>query len=220
MRKYSTIFAVFFLILFNNSYAQEKSFEVYSNFGYTQLSGFSYSQSSKVMNTFNGLHFGVSALYNINTEYVISPIIGSGINIFATKNANTIESDNIKGSFNFATIAVTGGLKLRYLKNVPIYFLGNFGYAPLNLIEFYSENKNSYIGKALSNNNFKGKNHYFYGASIMSKYNFTSNFSLGGTLTYNRHSMDLEKETLPETTTERSAFNEYSFSLIAMWAFN
>ena len=53
----------------------------------------------------------------------------------------------------------------------------------------------------------------------MSSYNVADNFSLGGSLTYNIHSIDLEMQTPPESTTERSGFNEYSVNLIAMFTF-
>ena len=53
----------------------------------------------------------------------------------------------------------------------------------------------------------------------MGAYKLGSMFSLGGSLIYNRHSMDLEYKTYSDSVTENSAFNEYSANVIAMWSF-
>ncbi|WGL59855.1 opacity family porin [Pigmentibacter sp. JX0631] len=197
----------------------QNNLDVYGNFGYTYLSGFSFSKTSKVMNSFSGLNIGISGLYNFDTVSSVSPVLGLSLNSVFTKNSNSVNNENIKGSFNYFTTSALGGVKLNYFNNLPIYVLLNLGYSPSNSISFTGDIPNSYTSRALNENSFKVTNHYFYGATLMSTYNLVENFSLGGSLNYNRHSMDLEMQTPPESTTERSGFNEYSVNLIAMFTF-
>lgn len=207
------------LLLISQSYAQEKKYELYGNLGYTQLNGFSFTRTSKVMNSFSGLNLGLSGLYNLNTNSLISPVLGLSLNSIFTKNSNSVNNENINGSFNYFATTALGGVKVRYFTNMPLYFLLNLGYSPTNNLSFSGDNSESYTTKSLAENSFNIKNHYFYGVTAMSTYSLSDSFSLGGSLSYNRHTMDLEFETPPEKVTERSGFNEYSLSLIAMWSF-
>ena len=206
------------LFLTKQSYAQ-KNIDVYGSLGYTYLNGFSFSQANKVMNSFSGFNIGLSGLYNFNPEASISPVLGLNLNSVFSKNSNSVNNENVKGSFNYFTTSALSGIKINYFNNLPIYALINLGYSPSNNISFSGDNSNDYTTKALTRDSFKITNHYFYGATLMSSYNVADNFSLGGSLTYNRHSIDLEMQTPPESTTERSGFNEYSVNLIAMFTF-
>ncbi len=219
MNKKRILLSIASLFIILPSYAQEKKYELYGNLGYTHLNGFSYTKTNKVMNSFNGMNLGLSGLYNFNTNTLMTPVLGLSLNSIFTKNSNSINSENVSGSFNYFSTSALGGIKVRYFSNMPIYFLLNLGYSPSNNLSFSGDNSQSYTAKTLAENSFNVKNHYFYGATAMSTYSFSESFSLGGSLTYNRHTMDLEMETPPEKVTERSGFNEYSLSLIAMWSF-
>ena len=218
MNKKKILLLITSLFVSHETYAQN-NLDIYGSFGYTYLDGFSFSKTRKVMNSFSGLNIGISGLYNFNTDTSISPVAGLSLNSVFTKNSNSVNNENIKGNFNYFTTSASGGVKLNYFNNLPIFVLLNLGYAPSNNISFTGDNPNSYTSQYMAENSFKITNHYFYGATLMSSYKLVESFSLGGSLNYNRHSIDLEMQTPPENVTERSGFNEYSVNLIAMLTF-
>ena len=198
----------------------EKNVDVYGNFGYTNLSGFSFNKTNKLFNNFSGFNLGVSALYLFNKNSYFTPVVGGSLNSVFTKSIDNLIGDyNVNMKFDYTTISGTGGAKFTPSNLVSIYTLANIGYAINNKISANFNSYDSYSNYASSETSFSIKKHYFYGATLMGVYNFSDIFHLGGSFVYNRHSMTLDYSTYPQLITESSSFNEYSLNIIAMWSF-
>lgn len=221
-RKLSSIFV--FLSLNSNSYAlsQERNLDIYGGIGYTKLNDFSFQGTSNFFKKFSGGNLGVSALYTFDTNTYFKPVFGGGFSATDVCNDQNFQNNpdvkSVKKTFEYYSLIAQGGVKFYAAKSLMIYGLGNLGYAVNNEFNASYETSNQFILYANSLSQFRIKNHYFYGVNLMGAYNFIETFSLGGGLTYNRHSMNLEYIAGPETTNESGSFNEYSANIIVMWS--
>lgn len=213
------IFVFFVLISINTyCYAESKNLDIYAHLGYTKLNDFSFNRTKKIFTSFSGFNLGVSALYDFDNTAKVSPVLGANLSITGVANSNNTDVGTMDAKFRYSTLTANGGFKFHFFSLIPMYALANFGYAFSNSLDVTASN-NSYASKVLEISSFNIKNHYFYGVTLMSSYKLGDMFSLGGGLVYNRHTMDLEYVTRPETTNERSSFNEYSANVNAMWSF-
>jgi hypothetical protein len=214
-----------FISINSNSYAQsqEKNLDIYGGLGYTKLSDFSFNRTKKLFNEFSGVNLGVSGLYTLSNRSFFKPVLGAGLSSTSTYHTESSTGNpdisSIETTFKYTSITANGGVKFYPLNSFMIYGLANLGYSISNSLDADFKSSNSFINYVNSYTSFKIKNHYFYGATLMGTYKFGPMFSLGGSFTYNRHTMNLDYITRPETVNEKSSFNEYSTNLIAMWSF-
>ena len=210
-----------------NSYiypqSNDKNLDIYGGLGYTSLSGFGFDKTKKLFNEFSGINLGISGLYTLSNRSFFKPVLGAGLTTTSTyhddKSTGNSDVSSIDKTFRYTSIIGNGGVKFYPVKSFMIYGLANLGYSINNSFDANFKSSNEFINIANSYTSFKIKNHYFYGATLMGTYKFGSMFSLGGSFTYNRHTMNLDYITRPQTVSEKSSFNEYSTNLIAMWSF-
>ncbi|WP_397601472.1 hypothetical protein [Silvanigrella sp.] len=196
----------------------EKKLEISPNLGYTHLDGFSFQRTGKIINKFDGLNLGVSALHSFDSQGLFTPVLGAGYHYVGVSNQNNLESGTFDTNFSYHSIVANGGVKLNIFKNISIHTLANLGYSFANTIDVTTSSSSNFVKRALDSSSFEIKNHYFYGVTLMSAYKFSQTFSLGGSFIYNRHNMTLDYITPPETIQENSSFNEYSANIIASWS--
>ncbi|KAB8040917.1 hypothetical protein GCL60_03015 [Silvanigrella paludirubra] len=217
--KYSSFLVTLIFIILNlKAFSLEKNLDITPNLGYTHLEGFSFQRTGKIINKFNGLNLGVSALYSFDSQGLITPVLGAGYNYVGVSNKNNLESGTFDTYFSYHSLVANGGFKLNIFKNISIHTLANLGYSFANTVDVTTSSNSQFVKRALDKTSFEIKNHYFYGVTLMGAYKFNDTFSMGSSFIYNRHSMTLDYITPPETIQENSSFNEYSANLIASWS--
>ena len=139
-----------FFFMHANLFAQDNdnTVDIYANLGYTRLSGFSFSKTEKLFNDFNGVNFGLAALYSLNTNTKFQPVLGGGFNFVNSKNSNsnTGNSDisSYDTSFHYGSLFATGGVKTFISNSFSIYGLANLGYAFSNDFKFEAKSSDSH----------------------------------------------------------------------------
>lgn len=225
IRKIIYKYLLLFYLISVNSYAlpQENKLDIYTGVGYTVLENFSFNKTKKIFNKFKGLNLSISGFYVFNENEFLSPIVGTSFSAVNSYNSqNLLENSDIVSVntfFRYFSFTMHGGIKIHPINSFQFYGFTNFGYSYKNDFIANFESSNSHVNLANDYINFIINDHYFYGITLMSSYKIIENFSLGANLIYNRHSINLNYITRPQSITEHSYFDEYSINLFIMWSY-
>ena len=202
--------------------------DVLGGVGYTYNSGIKFddSKSSTDSKSMNGFNVNASALYSIMQTKIGAPVVGLGINYSRVTNVEDLDnigstSFSSKNTFSTVALVANGGFKFTPAPKLAIFTLANLGYGLYDNVN--TNNTISEPGVSISQSvDFLFKNHFIYGASVVGMYEVVQNFSVGAGVTYNRHSLTIDKATIgsnSKTINQDASFNEVSANLMAAYSF-
>jgi hypothetical protein len=201
--------------------------DVLGGIGYTNYSNLKDddSSSSSSSNNMNGFNVNASALYSIMETKIGAPVVGLGLNYTRTTNDQTIgnsyRSASAKTTLNTMAVVANAGFKFVPAEKFAIFTLANLGYGFYNNFSTELSDSKGNSGSI----DYKVKNHFLYGVSVIGAYEVAQNFSVGAGLTFNRHSFKMDEVTvslagLSGTSYVNSnlSFNEFSANLTAAYS--
>lgn len=208
------IFVVIIMIFYTQLVqAKKETIDIYTSVGYKNL-----TSDNKDPNLTGG-SLGINFLYSIPNYKKIIPIIGASLERTTVKGVQsyTIENKQLGCSFNsttqtvyhsydYVTLNINGGIKIRPTENWNFMGIGNVGYS------FYNNyNEEIYGGQ---NNYINISDHFLFGTTLLATYRLGNVFSLGTNVVFNLH--HLNKKSLQYS--ENVNYIEKSVNLVFMWS--
>ncbi len=142
-----------------------------------------------------GGELSLSALYSLPSLGLVTPVIGGGLH--SAYITNKIKEDKLK--MFWASAEANAGLKFNPVASLQVFTLANLGYAGISKIS--SDTDNSRL-----------KNHYYYGATVIGTVPLTDAVSIGGSVSYNRHSAKIKDDDVS------LSFNQFTTALVLQYS--
>ncbi len=215
----------YFIVISSAVHAISENIELSTSAGYSYLNSFEIEKIGALFKPFHGYHLEIDGFYNFKTNDL--PIIfTAGLGIKYIKAVSKNNQPNIEyvnsteTTLSFTSLPVYVGLKTN-LANIPFdfYLLGDFGYDISDSINVSMDSNVEFVKSVNSSNEYKIKNHYYYGIKFVSLYKINLNLSIGLHLNYNRHYMIIDYNSKAVTYSESTHFNEMSTGLSMNYIF-